>query len=663
MGILLEYRFVLILGVIALVWAIYYFFSIQNQHEKTEFLIDFRSQYLVLKEAGSSSTSLYDVLDRNLIYEKGSLLWRIIDKENPIHVIDNVWNINTINSLEIPSPNPWTLSLAFAFAQDYPNIRNYNADIGDIEYLHQMQDPTLSFEERGFNLDMGGYFLFILSSEQEAYRLFNSTFPEASLILNSTNNQRNIIALPYRDQVAINQGSNSLGSLVRNIPLNFSFQNIGGINLGPIEGLFFTANNSRYYFLENGTLRYYSLINRNRVTISPQDSYDSWRGFDISPNGSILLLFDSDDTLYRKNPGDSSLGNPLLSGNIVNPTFIDNNNFLYFDFTDSSIKKYNLISQNIDIIVSGVQPNYTFNQNTLLYRDGTNNLVALDLEGSSNTLLSDVTQIKSFADRIIIQRSGESQEIDIEGNIIQTLSAPIENIYGNNEHIFYHLSSNIYKDSILEDYIGTIEQVLNNYMVYRNNGNTFILDYQQPEGYTQEDNILELWPFVVDQNQELVFEVIGNFPAGTSYRLFVADTESTTPILNTAIQTDRDNIILSNNNFYIDDMESEFSTGFTGQQLLALTLPLSRFQFGSSLYSLTDFFPYGHWRFDTNDNLDTYISDIISIISRNYSLLASSGTYTSQTGNIFIQLEIIGNSLDNTISPEVTEINVYNKED
>ena len=194
MGILQEYKFYLIIAVIALVFIIQQFFGSQKQGEYTNFLTNLQANFSQVKGVASDSKTLKSVVTVDGSNIKGlknnSLFGLAADGDaSSITLIDEFDGTKWWDDAHEPTVGANKYRITFATTSPFTN--SYAADGTASAATDGSEDVTVvagipsdaDSVDKGWDLDTNGYVIYTFENTNQARKIIDQYLPEGTLLM------------------------------------------------------------------------------------------------------------------------------------------------------------------------------------------------------------------------------------------------------------------------------------------------------------------------------------------------------------------------------------------------------------------------------------------------------------------------------------------------
>lgn len=197
MGILQEYKFFLIIAIIALVGIISLFFNTQKSQEYVDFTTNLQASYAQIKGTASDTKDLGDVISIDWVNVKGlknnSLFGLTLDGNASAIKIADEYDNSAFPGIE-PTPAAGKYAITFATTSaftagdtDWATIAvAATIPVVNEALVSSTVDPDSSSVAKGWDLDTNGYVLYTFEDVNTARDVIDQFLPEGSLIGTST---------------------------------------------------------------------------------------------------------------------------------------------------------------------------------------------------------------------------------------------------------------------------------------------------------------------------------------------------------------------------------------------------------------------------------------------------------------------------------------------
>jgi len=185
MGILQEYKFFLIIAIIALVGIIALFFNTQKSQEYVDFTTNLQASYAQIKGTASDAKTVKDVVTIDGTNIKGlknnSLFGLTLDgAASTVLFIDDLdtSDVADVNTAVGAAPAAGKFKVALATTSSATAGTVGDMDAVAISTLTASMDSV----DKGWDLDTNGYVLYTFESANVARDIIDSYLPEGSLV-------------------------------------------------------------------------------------------------------------------------------------------------------------------------------------------------------------------------------------------------------------------------------------------------------------------------------------------------------------------------------------------------------------------------------------------------------------------------------------------------
>jgi len=630
MWILQEYKFFLIIAILSISTIIFLFNNSLNQQDFTTFEVELKQKYTSLK---SNNNSILPQAIPNI----ESLFWLKVNED--IYFFDEAASLN--NTTVLPVNKEKDLTLSFIVPESSNNISSIGGDNLWIDNINSIS-PDWSSGERGFSLDTGGYIAMTFSDDKDATKIYN--------LLNKGRLIKDTLYIPFQKDLGLSDPTED-GLLLFSTPTDISYKNIIGINI--LENSTPIAyQDNKLFLIEGWDLYRYSLSLQNLWG----NNYTPSKGIGISDDGSFSILSNASGEVYRKSLVSSSPGLLLFSDPQLQLLSLYNDEIYYT--SGWSLYKRSLSSINNEINIINSASNYFEIKNGILYYISLNNLYKRDLISNIDTLIYEDVSFWGTNDNNVYYK--DNNTIKKEGINPETLNIDSNEFKVNAGGLIYKIGDKIYNEDGLIDIEGEITSYGDeSNLIYVKDWDTHIYNLSNPEGYSFESVIWEnLYDITGVENIKILLDNSGI----NSQELSIANDISQLELIDSST-TDINNIILSGNEFIIDDLTYSFSNGFNGQAILDNMNIGDIVIFGSTSYTVKESYPFWRVVFDTSDDLGVYVGQKIYKQNYNYEVINPGSFYNIESllgiwNNLYVRIELKESS-NQTLTPDIKNIQIF----
>lgn len=630
MWILQEYKFFLIIAILSIATIIFLFNNSLNQQDFITFEVELKQKYTSLK---SNDNAILPQAIPNI----ESLFWLKVNKN--IYFFDEAASLN--NTTVLPVVKDKDLTLSFIVPESSNNISSIGGDniwIDDINAIN----PDWPSGDRGFSLDTGGYIAMTFSDDKDATKIYN--------LLNKGRLIKDTLYIPFQKDLGLSDPTED-GILLFSTPTDISYKNIIGINI--LENSTPIAyQDNKLFLIEGWDLYRYSLSLQNLWG----NNYTPSKGIGVSNDGSFSILSNASGDVYRKSLVSSSPGLLLFSDPQLQLLSLYNDEIYYT--SGWSLYKRSLSSINNEINIINSASNYFEIKNGILYYISLNDLYKRDLTSNIDTLIYENVSLWGTNDNNVYYK--DNNTIKKEGINPETLNIDSNDFKVNASGLIYKIWDEIYnEEGILE-----IEGEITSYgdesnLIYVKDWDTHIYNLSNPEWYSFESVI---WENLYDITDIENIKILLNNSGINSQTLSIANDISQLELIDSST-ADINNIILSGNEFIIDDLTYSFSNGLNGQAVLDNMSIGDIIIFGSTSYTVKESYPFWRVVFDTSDDLGVYVGQKIYKQNYNYEVINPGNFYNIESllgawNNLYVRIELKEPS-NQAETPNITNIEIY----
>ena len=192
MWILQEYRFYLIIAVIALVGILILFFNTQQSQELTEFNTNLKSNFAQIKGQASEGKSMYDVVTIDGTNFRGMKNNQLFGLTLDATSIAPTGILLAKSASVFPTPSAGKFTIGFVDT-DIDDTTTPGANGVTGQEAMDATDTTL----KGWNISYNGKIVFVFTDETVAKKVMVDFLPEGTLVEWATTGVKNIVEVPF----------------------------------------------------------------------------------------------------------------------------------------------------------------------------------------------------------------------------------------------------------------------------------------------------------------------------------------------------------------------------------------------------------------------------------------------------------------------------------